>query len=424
MCVTVSRLDNGLTVVSDHMSHVKTVSLGLWVKAGARFETEPLNGISHFLEHMFFKGTQSRTATDIAEQIEDVGGSINAYTGREITAYYVKMLKEHANLGLDILADVLRRSTFPEEEMLREKDVVLQEISQSLDTPEDVLFDLFQNAAFPDHPLGRPILGTADHVKSLTRETLSSYARTHYTPERMVLAAAGNIDHDTLLKQAEDLFGDMMPGTDQIDPPTARFKGGSKTEARPLEQLQFALGFEGLNHADPDYYAAAAMTTALGGGMSSRLFQEIREKRGLVYSVYSFATGYTDSGLFGIYAGTAPDACAELVPALCDELIKATDGFTEQETTRACTQIKAGILMSLESTSARCEQLARHIFVYGRPLPLEEITAKIDALAPADLTRVARRIFREKPIVTAVGDLSALEDFQATDNRFTPLREG
>lgn len=409
----VSTLDNGLRVVTDPMDGVETVSVGVWVDVGARFETPEINGISHLLEHMAFKGTKRRSARAIAEDMEAVGGQLNAYTSRENTAYYAKVLKEDVPLAVDIIADILQHSTLDPEELARERAVIIQEINQANDTPEDVVFDRFQEKAFPDQALGRPVLGSADNVRDMPRETIIRYMRDHYCSPRMVLAAAGRIDHDALVEMAAEAFSEL-PTQKDFTTEGARYVGGEGREERDLEQVQLVLGFAGLTYDDPDFYPASVFSTVFGGGMSSRLFQEVREKRGLVYSIYSFLSFYADGGLFGIHAGTGEKEVGELVPLICDELKKVCDHVNSEEVSRARAQIKAGILMSRESTSSRCEQLARQMMVYGRPLPVAEIVEKIDAVDAEAVKRVAIRLMSGPLTVAALGPLAALEDYETT----------
>lgn len=411
MDIRETRLASGLRVVSDPMATVESASLGVWVDAGTRHETPDVNGISHLLEHMAFKGTARRTARDIAEEMDAVGGHLNAYTARDHTAYYAKVLKEDTALALDIVADILQHSTMDAEELAREQDVVVQEIGQANDTPDDIIFDHFQATAYPEQPLGRPVLGTEELVRGMTRDTILSYMGSHYSAPRMVLAAAGRIDHDALVAEAEAAFAHLSNMPD-VQPEAARYVGGDFREERDIEQVNLVLGFDGVSYDDPDYYTASVLSTLLGGGMSSRLFQEVREKRGLVYSIYSFTSSYGDGGLFGIYAGTGEDEVTELVPVMCDEVVKVVAGVSEDELHRARAQLKASILMSLESTSSRCEQLARQILVYNRPVSTAEVVAKVEAVDNAEIMRVARRLFSTTPTIAAIGPLGKVEGYE------------
>jgi predicted Zn-dependent peptidase len=416
MTARVSRLANGLRVATDTVQTVDTVSLGIWVDVGTRHEPAAINGAAHFLEHMAFKGTERRSARAIAEEIEAVGGHLNAYTSRESTAYYAKVLKEDVPLALDILADILQHSTFDPEELERERTVILQEIGQANDTPDDIIFDHFQECAYPAQAMGRPVLGRPEIIRGLRRDAVVAYLRDHYGARRMVLAAAGNLEHEQLVDLADKLLSEL-PAERLVSTEPARYAGGDRREDRDLEQLHLVLGFPGVTLGDPDYYAASVLSTAFGGGMSSRLFQEIREKRGLVYAIHSFVHGYRDGGLFGIYAGTGEDEAAELAPALCDEAIKLQDGLTPIELSRAKAQMKAGLLMSLESTSARCEQLAQHLLIYGTPFDPPEVVRRIEAVDDAAIRRVVSRWRSAPPTVAALGPLSRLEDYDKLQAR-------
>ncbi|MBS1084873.1 M16 family metallopeptidase [Gluconobacter sphaericus] len=413
--IEVTRLDNGLTIITEQMDRVETVSFGAYVSIGTRDETAANNGVSHFLEHMAFKGTERRSAAQIAEDIENVGGYINAYTARETTAYYVKLLKNDLALGVDIIGDILTHSTFLDAEIERERGVILQEIGQANDTPDDIIFDQFQERAFPEQPMGRPTLGSEELVSTMTRDTLMSYMREHYTTHNVTIAAAGNLRHQDVVALVKEHFRDL-PTHQTPRPRAAAYEGGELRTTRELDQAHLVMGFPSVSYMHPDHYAVMILSTLLGGGMSSRLFQEIRERRGLVYSVYSFASPFSDSGLFGLYAGTGEEQAAELVPVMIDELKRLQDGLSEAELSRARAQLKSSLLMSLESTGSRCEQLARQIQVHNRPVPTSETVAKIDAVTEADILRVARTIFSGTPTFTAigpVGNMPSLEDITA-----------
>jgi predicted Zn-dependent peptidase len=416
MTVGLATLSNGLRIVTDRVDTVATVSLGLWVDVGTRHEPPQINGVAHFLEHMAFKGTKRRSALAIAEEIEAVGGHLNAYTSRESTAYYAKVLKEDVGLALDILADILQHSTFEPNELERERAVILQEIGQAHDTPDDIIFDYFQECAFPGQAMGRPVLGSPDIIRGLSRKSVVAYLKDHYGAARMVLSAAGNVDHDAFVELAEKLLRDM-PAERAVSTEPARYVGGEHRLDRDLEQLHLVLGFPGLPLDDPDYYASAVLSTAFGGGMSSRLFQEVREKRGLVYAVSSFAHGYRDGGLFGIYAGTGEEEATELLPVLCEETAKLEAGFTPVELARAKAQMKAGLLMSLESTSARCEQMAQHMLIHGTPFDTDDIVRRIDAVDDAAIARVVAGWRGGPPTLVALGPVGRVEDFARLEAR-------
>jgi len=417
MTVEVTTLKNGLRVATAAMPHVETVSLGVWVGVGTRDEPAEVNGVAHLLEHMAFKGTERRSARAIAEEIEAVGGHLNAYTSRESTAYFAKVLKQDTPLAVDIVADILQHSTFDETELAREREVVLQEIGQAHDTPDDIIFDYFQEAAFPDQPLGRPVLGQAAVVGAMPRGALVDYMSSRYQAGEMVLAAAGNLDHGDLVALAERQFTELPTGRTNGRAP-ARYLGGGFREGKDLEQLHLVLGFPGISFTDPDYYVFSVYSTLLGGGMSSRLFQEVREKRGLAYSIYSFASSFVDGGIFGVYAGTGAAQVEELVPVIGEQMEAVGRAPGDAEIERARNQMKAGLLMSLESTNARSEQLANQLLVYGRSIPVEEIVARIDAVDAAAIRRMGDRL-RSGPItVAALGPIDWLERHEAIAARF------
>lgn len=414
----VTTLAGGLRIVTDFIPHVETVTVGIWTDVGSRHERPEQNGLSHMLEHMAFKGTKERSARDIAEVIENVGGYLNAYTSREHTTYYARLLKDDLPLGLNVLADILQNSTFEPKELERERGVIIQEIGQSNDTPDDIVFDYFQEAAFPTQSLGRPILGTSDLVNSFSRDNLASYMSDHYKAEQMVVVASGNLDRDSFVKQVEQEFSDLSNARD-IKSEAATYHGGVQTQDRDLEQVNLLIGFEGIAFDDPDYYAAQIMSSVLGGGMSSRLFQEIREKRGLVYSIYSFMQSYVDGGSFAIHAGTGPEQVAELVPVVAAEMHKLSQSITMDEITRARTQMRAGLMMSLESTTSRMEQLGRQMMIFGRPIPHSEIMEKINQVDETAVMRYMDRMLSgNKLSLAAVGPLGHLEDYDKVAARF------
>jgi predicted Zn-dependent peptidase len=416
MTVEVTRLANGLTVATDRMDSVETVSLGAWVRVGTRHERAELNGVAHFLEHMVFKGTERRSARDIAQEIEAVGGYLNAYTGRESTAFHAKVLAEHLPLALDLVSDIVQYPVFDETELTRERAVVLQEIGQVADTPDDVIFDHFQETAFPSQALGRPLLGRSETVAVLERTNLIDYRTRHYGPGDMVIAAAGRLEHDRFCDLAAAAFGALPTGGQVVAEP-ARYSGGDFREARELEQVHLVLGFEGVGHHDPDYYAAMVFSTLFGGGMSSRLFQEVRELRGLAYAIHSFVWAYDDSGLFGVYAGTGQAEVAELLSVVCGELGKLPSGLDSDEMARARAQLKAGVLMSREGTTSRCEQLANQLLLYGRPLAVAEVIERIESVDYAALERFTGRLTGSTPTLAVIGPIDCVESFDRLSAR-------
>ncbi len=414
--VEITTLDNGFRIASDRMASVETVSLGVWVGIGTRHEEAAENGVSHLLEHMAFKGTKRRTARDIAVEIENVGGVLNAYTGREQTAYYAKVLSDDLPLAVDIIGDILQYSTYDATELERERGVILQEIGQAEDTPDDIVFDYFQEAAFPDQSMGRPVLGRTEIIERLRAEEIAAYQNSRYRPANMVLAAAGNLEHARLVDLALKAFDNLPRGNSGV-PEGARYQGGEARYERDLEQAHILLGFDGIGIHDPDYYASAVLSQLFGGGMSSRLFQEVREKRGLVYGIHSFASAWNDAGLFGIYAGTGEKEAGELLPIVCDELLKLPHDISEEELRRAAAQLKAGILMAREKTSARCEHLAAQILIHDRVMTPAEIVAKVDAVGIVDLARVAKRLIGGTPTLTTMGPIGQVMDLASLRGR-------
>lgn len=410
MSVEVTSLRSGLRVATDTVRYVETVSLGIWVNAGARLENKVNNGVAHFLEHMAFKGTKTRSAQQIAEAIEGVGGSMNAYTSREVTAYYVRILKENVPLALEILSDILENSTFAQEEMDREREVILQEIGRANDTPDDIVYDYFQEQAYLDQSLGQTILGPTNTIRSMPRQTLIEFMDDYYSPKQMVVAAAGNISHEEMVKLAE-MHCHFNRGTKSPQPPKGEYIGGERRETRDLEQLHLLLGFKGVSYHDPALYTAAVAAAVMGGGMSSRLFQEIREKRGLVYSIYAFSSSYTDTGTFGIYAGTGQKESCELLKVTLQEMNRATRTLTLPEVDRAKAQIKASTLMALESMSSRARRMAQNLFIYDRVLSLEEIIGRIDAVSLPEIQSYIGQLIASPLTFACVGPTNSLPSF-------------
>ena len=413
MSVEVTRLASGLVVVTDRMAHLETASLGVWIGAGSRDERPDEHGISHLLEHMAFKGTSRRSARQIAEEIEAVGGDLNAATSVETTAYYARVLRADVPLALDVLSDILTDPAFDAEELRREQNVIVQEIGAAEDTPDDLIWDRLQEVAFAGQPIGRSILGTPATVRSFNRASLAAYLGRNYRGPDIVIAAAGAVDHGRVVEQVEGSFASFT-GPAAPPPAPAHFVGGSRIEPRELEQVHIALAMDGLPHRDPSLYSLQVFANVLGGGMSSRLFQEVREQRGLCYAIYSFHSPYTDGGLFGLYAGTDADDVTELMRVVVDEINAVAETANEAEVNRAKAQMKAGLLMALESSGARAEQLARQMIYWGRPIPLDEIVAKIEAVT-VESTRGAGRalIRRGRPAIAALGPGRGLESAAA-----------
>jgi len=394
-------LPNGFRIVTEHMPGLASAAVGVWVMAGARHERPEENGIAHFLEHMAFKGTTRRSALQIAEEIEDVGGYINAYTSREATAYYARVLAADVPLALDVIADIVLHPAFEAREIEVERGVILQEIGQALDTPDDVIFDWLQEASYPDQAIGRPILGAAERVASHGADALRGFVAGHYGPAQMILAAAGAIDHDDLVKMAEDQFGDLPPMTMPTAEP-ARFQCGERREVKRLEQAHFALAIEAPAFRHRDVYTAQIFAGILGGGMSSRLFQKLREERGLCYTTFAQAGAHDDTGAITIYAGTGGGQIKALAELTIDELRRAAEDVSEPELARTRAQMKAGLLMGLESPSSRAERLARMLAIWERVPSLEETVEKIDAVDLAALRAYGERTATEARMAMAL----------------------
>ncbi len=417
MSTKLHTLSNGFRIVTEHMPGLESASIGIWVNAGGRHERLLQNGIAHFLEHMAFKGTQKRNALEIAEAIENVGGYINAYTSREVTAYYARVLKGDVALALDVIGDIVLNPIFDAAEIEIERGVILQEIGQSLDTPDDVIFDWLQERAYPDQPIGRTILGAEERVRAFGRADLAQFVSEHYRPERMILSAAGGVDHDQIVRMAETMFGHLQGGQVQAYD-AARFQGGEYRTEKKLEQAHFALGLESPDYCDPDIYTAQVYTTALGGGMSSRLFQEVREKRGLCYSIYAQAGAYADTGMTTIYAGTSGAQVAELAEITIDELKRAADDMNPTELARARTQMKAGLMMGLESPSSRAERMARMLAIWDHIPNLVETVERIDAVSDADVRRFAEHMaVAARPALALYGPVSQAPDLATLQER-------
>lgn len=418
MKVEISKLPNGLTVVTDPMPQLESAAVGVWVNCGARHETRSVMGISHMLEHMAFKGTERRSARAIAEEIEAVGGYLNAYTSREQTAFHVRTLKADVPLAIDILADILTQPTFEQGELERERQVVLQEIGQARDTPDDIVFDYQQTAVYPDQPMGWPILGDEQTVGAFTRDDLKTYMGANYRAGAMTFIASGAVSHAEIVDLVARHFASVPQGSGPIGEP-ARYGGQDKRVAEDLEQVHVTFAFPGVASADDDIFAAQVYVTALGGGMSSRLFQEAREKRGLCYSIYAYAHAFTDGGLVGVYAGTGENEASEISAVVAGEMAALAETANEAEVARARAQLKSALLMGLERPAARTEQIASQLLAYGRVQSIEELTARLDAVDAATVRRFGRRVMMsERPAIAAIGPVSRLESYAAFAQRF------
>jgi len=405
--IRISTLPNGLRVVSRNMPGLHSAAIGIWVNAGCRDERAEQNGIAHFLEHMAFKGTARRSALEIVESIENVGGYINAYTSRDVTSYYARVLAGDVELALDVISDIVLNPVFDQREIEVERGVILQEIGQSLDTPDDVIFDWLQEAAYPDQPMGRTILGPAERVSHFGREDLSGFIGEHYGPERMIVAAAGAVEHDRILRQVEAIFG-HLPSRALTQREPARWQGAEARRVRDLEQAHFALAFEGPGYQAADFYAAQIWTSVLGGGMSSRLFQKLREERGLCYSIFAQSGFHDDTGMVTIYAGTSGEQIADLAELTVDELKRSAEDMTAAEVARARAQLKAGLLMGLESPTGQAERMARSLAIWGRVPDPAEVAERIDAVTVGDIRAHAERLITHaRPALALYGPVSA-----------------
>jgi predicted Zn-dependent peptidase len=410
MNVEVTKLPSGLTVVTETMPHLESVALGVWVKSGSRNEAHDEHGIAHLLEHMAFKGTARRSARDIAEQIENVGGEVNAATSTESTSYYARVLRDDVPLAVDILADILIESAFEEEELEREKNVILQEIGAANDTPDDIVFDKFSETAYSHQTIGRAILGTPESVMSFEPNQIRRYLARNYIAERMYIVAAGAVKHDDFVREVEKRFAGLPTSSEvpQIIEP-AKYIGGSIREARDLMDAQVLLGFEGKAYHARDFYCSQILANVLGGGMSSRLFQEVREIRGLCYSVYAFHWGFSDTGIFGVHAATGGENLPELMPVVIDELRKSSETIHQSEIDRARAQIRAQLLMGQESPAARAGQMARQMMLYGRPISNTELMDRLTGITTDRLTDLAGRLFfNTTPTLSAIGPVDEL----------------
>lgn len=405
-------LQNGLRVAADEMKDVETVSVAVFVNTGSRNETPEINGISHFLEHMAFKGTKTRTARQIAEEFEGIGGRINAYTSKDKTVYYVKVLKKHAEFAVEFLADILQNSTFDKVELEKERGVILQEIAMTNDTPDDIIFDYFQETAYADQALGRSILGPVKNIKKFNSQDFVNYIGKQYNYSNMTVVAAGAIKEKDLVKYAQKYFTSL--GSSKVKSvEKAKYNGGDFRKEKKLEQINLVMGFNGVSFMHKDYYTSQILAMVLGGGMSSRLFQEVRENRGLAYSIYAFNYTHFDSGIFGIYAGTTPEKTNELLKATCKETLKICEKITDKELQRVRTQFEASLLMSKESTNSRSQRLGSDILAHGKLISDKEILDKVLSVKKSDVTKMAEKIFsNSKPTFAAIGKVKDVISYE------------
>ncbi|MGE3624503.1 MAG: M16 family metallopeptidase, partial [Bdellovibrionales bacterium] len=410
MSIEITTLPNGLRVATDNMREAESAVIGAWVGVGTRNEPWSANGVAHLVEHMMFKGTKKRSAYALSAAIERNGGMMNAHTTREETAYYARVLPEDAGLACEIIADMLQHSRFDSKELDRERLVVIQEIGRDRDTPEDYAFDLLHQTAFPRQRIGRPILGSAKVIASIPRHALTDYVKQHYHAGNMVIVAAGRIEHKAFVEMAKKRFGRLPNGKPSINP-RARAVGGEARLQKPNEQLHFILGFPAEGFHAKSLYATQLLGILLGGTSSSRLFQKVREKRGLVYTVNASHIAFSDAGIFDIYAGTDPARVGELVPVICNELNDVKHNVSPSELKRAQAQARADLLMGQENAMRRAEMLGHQLLAFGLPIPAAQILKHVMAVTPKDVEAVARKIFVRKPLITALGPVEKLESY-------------
>ncbi len=416
MSVQVSTLSNGLRVATLAMPGIETAAVGLSIDAGSRFETAATNGVAHMLEHMVFKGTRSRSARDIAEQIEAVGGHLNAYTSRDNTVFYARVLGADVDLGLDLVSDMITAPLLDAAELTKERDVILQELGQALDTPDDLVFDQLQAIAYPDQPLGRSILGTSETINTISNTDIRTWQNQHYAAGSIVLTAAGKVDHGTLVKLAEQRLS-ILPAGKCPAPVAACYVGGEMREERALEQVHISLAVPGARYTDDDYYAQMLFSAMLGGGMSSRLFQSVREDHGLVYSIFSSLSPYADGGLFSLYLGTGADVAGKALDLTLEQWKRSVDDLTTAELQRAKAQAKAGLFMSLESCSSLSESFGRQLLIFDRVIPTAEIITRIDGCTLAHVKAAGAKLIAGKMSLATVGPSAGVPDVAACAQR-------
>ena len=409
--IRITTLPNKIRVITEKQPSMDSISLGVWVGVGSRYETKAQSGISHFLEHMAFKGTKTRTALQIAKEIEDVGGLINAYTGQNMTAYYTRVLKKQLPIGLDIISDIVQHASMDEHELNTEKGVIIQEINMYKDRPTHVVWANFDETAYPNQPIGRDIAGDAKVIQAMTPKKMLDYMHSHYTSDKVIISAVGDIDHKTFVNKCKKLFTDLSAHPALV-PESAKYVGGYKYVKKPHEQVNLIVGFEGVPFSSKDRWTAKVLAGVLGGGMTSRLFQEIREKRGLVYSIYARSSSESDTGLFYIYAGTGPKQLKELMPALCDELIKVTKSISDDELEKTKTRMKAAMLMRAEEISEHADSNASEMLHYGFIPTKEQMVKGINAVTKQQVMAFAKKLFKSKPTVSALGPIDNMMPYK------------
>lgn len=400
-----SILPNGIRVVSESIPYVKSVTLGVWVGTGARSEQDYNHGISHFIEHLMFKGTATRTAREIAEEVDAVGGQLNAFTAKEHTCYYVKVLDSHVDLAIDMLSDMLLRSKFDPEDINREREVVLEEVHMYDDTPDELIHDIHLGKIWPGHRLGSNILGTKESIEKFDRTLVQEYYAKYYTPDNLVIAAAGNFVHEDLMKLVEKYFGKLTGSKAKLQTVPPILQPVRTVYNKDTEQVHLCLGMPGVPQKHPDIYGIHLLSNMLGGGISSRLFQSIREERGLAYSVYSYQTNYSDAGLLTIYAGTRPANVKQVMELILENIADLRKcKITEQELTKNKEQLKGSLMLGMESSSSHMSRIGKMEISLGRYVSLDEVIEKIERVTLADLQQIAAKIFDPRQMAfTALG---------------------
>jgi len=402
--IRITTLPNRIRIVTETQPKADSISLGVWVGVGSRYETKAQSGISHFLEHMAFKGTTTRSALQIAQEIEDVGGMINAYTGQDMTAYYTRVLKKHLSIGLNIISDIVQHATMDEHELNTEKGVIIQELNMYKDLPKHVAWTNFDATAYPNQPLGRDVGGDQKVIRNMTPKIMLDYMHSHYTTDKIIISAVGALDHDKFVKECDKLFVHLSPKKGMIPTP-AHYVGGYKYVSKKHEQVNLMLGFEGVPYSSEDLWTSKLLATILGGGMTSRLFQEIREKRGLVYTIHAVSSSESDTGMFYIYAGTGEKELQTLMPALCDELKKVMHAITTEELDKAKTQIKAALLMRAEEVSDHADNNASELLHYGKIRSKNTLIKEINSVTKQNVVQYAQKLFLSTPTVSALGPI-------------------
>ena len=403
--IRLSTLKNGIRLITEKIPGVRSCSLGIWVGTGSRMERDDERGITHFIEHLLFKGTERRSARDIAEALDSVGGQLNAFTSKEMTCYYARVMEEHLPLAVDVLSDMLFNSTFADEHLDKERGVIKEEISMYEDTPDELIHDVFLSAAWPDNPLGATLIGNADSLDSIDRDKIRAYIERQYAPERIVIACSGSVDHDRLLEPLALVFEGMRRAGQPAPVPAPDALSGKNVHVRKdIGQTHICIGARGVAASDERNYAMSALNNILGGGLSSRLVQSIREDKGLAYSTYSFNSAFSDAGIYALYAGTSPNT-AGLVASLINQEMDSimTDGVTAQELARAKEQARGSLYMGLESVSSRMNRLGRNLLILDKVITPEDTMDKVDRVSLEDIKRLAEYLFDGPRVMATIG---------------------